>query len=210
MHGHYLNPWGMSNTVVVWRDGRDVMVSLYHHCLFEFSEGERENAHLVKRARDEVGFKDYENVAENLPEFIEYAFTRLCYPRFTWADFARRWHGRESCIHARYEEILADAPGQLCRIAEELTGTPLALDEARRIDGELSFARQSGRQPGQECKTSFMRKGIAGDWRNCFNRAACEIFDRHAGDELVLLGYEKDRAWIDGAMDTAARVRVRD
>jgi hypothetical protein len=35
MHGHYLNPWGMDNVVVMWRDGRDIMVSWYYHCLFK-------------------------------------------------------------------------------------------------------------------------------------------------------------------------------
>ena len=39
MHGHYLKPWGMKNVVIVWRDGRDMMVSWYHHCLFKYKLG---------------------------------------------------------------------------------------------------------------------------------------------------------------------------
>ena len=36
MHGHYIHPWGMNNNICIWRDGRDVMVSWYHHCLFKY------------------------------------------------------------------------------------------------------------------------------------------------------------------------------
>ena len=39
---------------------------------------------------------------------------------------------------------------------------------------------------------------MVGDWRNQFTREAREVFDRHAGEELILLGYEKDHSWVDG------------
>jgi hypothetical protein len=51
MHGHYLNPLGMKNVVVPWRDGRDVMVSWYHQCLFPH---ELHNEHQVRRARRDL------------------------------------------------------------------------------------------------------------------------------------------------------------
>jgi hypothetical protein len=41
MHGHYLDPWGMKNVVVPWRDGRDVMVSWYHQQLIPHEYNQR-------------------------------------------------------------------------------------------------------------------------------------------------------------------------
>ena len=64
------------------------------------------------------------------------------------------------------------------------------------IAKKFSFEQQSGRKPGQESKTNFMRKGIIGDWRNQFSPEACKVFNHFAGNELVLLGYEKDNSWV--------------
>ncbi len=195
MQGHYLNPWGMKNVVLVWRDGRDVMVSWYHHCLFP---NERQNSHLVSEVRSQLSFDDYEDVRTNLPEFLEYAFTRQRHPTFSWADFVNRWHGREEVIYVRYEDLRKDTPSELQRICSQLTGQTLERDMAAKIAEEFSFARQSGRQPGQENKGSFMRKGVVGDWRNSFSREARTTFHRFAGSQLIQLGYENDHAWVEG------------
>jgi hypothetical protein len=203
MHGHYLSPWGMKNVVVVWRDGRDVMASWYHQRLFVH---EWRNEPQVERARRELAFRDYDDIYENLPAFIEYAFTephsrRFTWadpsPRFTWADFVRRWQARKDAVHVRYEDLHRDAAGQLRRIVSELTGEDrLDPEEAAAIADQFSFERQSGRKSGDENKKSFLRKGVVGDWRAAFGPQAREAFDRHAGEELVLLGYEKDRSWV--------------
>jgi hypothetical protein len=192
MHGHYLNPWGMRNVVVVWRDGRDVMVSWYHQQLIPHAWNELQ----VSRSRRELPLEDYNDVYGNLPAFIEYAFTRPHSPRFSWADFVRRWHGRKDATHVRYENLRRDTAGELRRVVLGLTGERLGLEEATAIAEEFSFERQAGRRAGEEDKRSFLRKGVVGDWRNHFSREARETFDRNAGDELILLGYEKDRAWV--------------
>ncbi len=203
MHGHYLSPWGMNNVVVVWRDGRDVMTSWYNQRLFVH---EWRNEPQVERARKDLSFRDYDDIYENLPAFIEYAFTeprsrRFKWsdpsPRFTWADFVRRWQAREDAVHVRYEDLHRDTSGQLRRIVLELTGDDLLDPEkAAAIAHEFSFERQSGRKAGEENKESFLRKGVVGDWREAFSPKAREIFDRHAGEELLLLGYERDRSWV--------------
>ena len=192
MQGHYLSPWGMKNVLVVWRDGRDVMVSWYHHCLFP---NERQNAPLVSETRRELHFEDYSDVRRSLPDFLEYVFTRQRRPHFTWPDFVRRWHDHRSTVHTSYEALRRDTPGELVRISGELAGKNLDLERAKEIADEFSFARQSGRRVGEENKGSFVRKGVVGDWRNQFGREAREVFDRYAGEELILLGYEEDHSW---------------
>jgi Sulfotransferase domain len=194
MHGHYLRPGRLRNVVVVWRDGRDVMVSWYHQCLFAH---DRHNELQVARARRELGLADYDDVRGNLPRFLEWAFTRPRSPGFTWSDFVRRWHGRPGAAHVRYEHLRANTAGELVRVVRELTGRELAELTAAAIAEEFSFERQAGRRPGEEDRRSFLRKGVAGDWPNYFDAEARQIFARFAGDALVQAEYEPDRRWVE-------------
>lgn len=191
MHGHYLSPWGMKKVVVAWRDGRDVMVSWYHQQLIPHEWNELQ----VGRSRRDLPLEDYDDVYGNLPAFIEYAFTRPHSPSFSWADFVRRWHGRKNTVHVRYEDLRTDTASELLRIVLGLTGEQLVPEEASAIAEEFSFERQAGRSAGEEDRRSFLRKGVVGDWRNHFSPEAREVFDRYAGDELIVLGYEPDRTW---------------
>lgn len=207
MHGHYLDPWGMRNVTVVWRDGRDVMVSWYHQQLFPH---EWRNQSQVQRSRAEVPFRDYDDVYENLPAFIEYAFTKPHSPSFSWTDFVHRWHHRQDATHVRYEGLRRDTAGELRRLVFELSGRRLNPERADAIAEEFSFRRQAGRQPGEEDKKSFLRKGVVGDWRDQMSREARETFDRYAGRELILLGYEGDRGWVEKGGKEAAAVHADD
>ena len=192
MHGHYLSPWGMDNVVVVWRDGRDVMLSWYHQQLSRHEW----NRIQVERSRRELPLDDYDDVYGNLPAFIKYAFTRPHSPNFSWTDFVHRWHSCEDVVHVYYEDLHRDTPGELRRIVFELVDKELNLESAVGVADEFSFERQSGRRSGEENKRSFLRKGVVGDWRNQFSPEAREVFNRYAGEELILLGYEKDRKWV--------------
>lgn len=193
MHGHYLSPLGIRNVVVVWRDPRDVMVSWYYQQLLPHGRNQLQ----VERTRREVPFTDYDDVEANLPAFIEYAFTRPHSPGFSWTDFARRWHRRRDAVHVSYEALRRDTPGELARVLFELTGRRPGEAEAAAVAEEFSFRRQSGRRPGQEDRGSFLRKGVVGDWRARFGPEARRALDRYAGRELILLGYEPDRRWVE-------------
>lgn len=197
MHGHYGSPWGISKPVVIWRDGRDLMVSWYHHNLFI---NERSDRRQIARSQKDLPFHDYADVRANLPAFIEYAFTRQPYPRFSWTDFVNRWHGRRGVVYTKYEVMHQDTARELQRVFHELTGRQLEPERAREIAATFSFARQSGRQSGEEDKNSFMRKGIVGDWQNHFSPEARALFDHYAGDAMILLGYEPDHSWVNRAV----------
>lgn len=88
IHGHYLHSWNMKNVVLLWRDGRDLLVSQYYHWLFK---NERGNDKLVERTREELAFGNYRNIEKNLPEFMEYVYSKKSYPRFTWTEFVNAW-----------------------------------------------------------------------------------------------------------------------
>ena len=51
------------------------------------------------------------------------------------------------------------------------------------------------REAGKEDRNNFLRKGIAGDWKNHFNEEAANIFHHYAGETLIKLGYEINDDW---------------
>ncbi len=195
-HGHMLYSPLMQNVVCVFRDGRDAMTSLYFHSLFQ---NDRNSPRLVERTRRALSFRDYDDVVENMPRFLEYVFeteSRSRSPfRFTWARFVRSWYKR-SLVSVKYEELVEDTPRVLGDAVRSLGAKAISAAQLERIAHKYSFAQQAGRDPGAESKSKFLRKGRPGDWKEKFSKKACEIFDAAAGDELVLLGYEEDRSWV--------------
>lgn len=191
-HGHYLQA-NAGHKVIVWRDGRDVMVSWYYHCLFE---NELDNKALVDRVAQDIRFSDRSDISTNLPEFMEYTFNRQKHPNFHWAQFVRAWFGRrDGVVHTKYEVLRANTYDELNRIILELTDRDVAVEHLLSVVQEHSFENKAKRQPGRLNENSFMRKGIVGDWKNSFTREAVDVFKNYAGDELIELGYEKDYSW---------------
>jgi hypothetical protein len=193
MHGHYLNPWGLHNVVVLWRDGRDVLISQYYHSLFENEKG---NSRLVRMTRENLRFADYEDIRANLPRFMEYIYKDRVSPRFNWSQFVRTWHGQD-VVQVRYEDLRNRTVEELDRVLLALANLHLARPQLEAIVGRCSFEKLTGRKVGHENVRSFLRKGVVGDWRNHFTRETRQRFAEYAGNELITLGYEKDHAWAE-------------
>lgn len=195
MHGHHLYNPRFRNVVCVLRDGRDVIVSAYYHFLFD---NERNLPHFVARHRHALGFDDYDDIARNLPRFIDYLFVDEAARRrhFSWAQFVMSWLDRDVVL-VRYEALLADAATVLGAAVEQLTGRRPSRERLDEIVARHSFRAVSGREPGTEDVGSFLRKGIAGDWLNHFTPEARARFRAHGGDALIAAGYEPNHDWAD-------------
>ena len=99
------------------------------------------------------------------------------------------------------EDLLDDGATALARAAERITGEAPDPERVAAAIAKFAFSRQAGRSSGQEDRSSFLRKGRAGDWVNHFTPEAAEIFDRYAGETLVSAGYEPDRSWVERVGD---------
>ncbi len=171
-HGHFLIPQGLQNVVVLWRDPRDIMVSLYHHCYFI---NEYNNRALVELMKARLPFEDYADIGANLPVFIRFISTTPSAPRFTWVQFAENWANRRDVVHTRYEALRADAPKELSRIVRELIGAELPAARAEAIADRHSFDR--ARQRAADIRASgmempFVREGSVGGWQRHFTPEA--------------------------------------
>ena len=194
LHGHHKYSRFFKNTVYVLRDGRDVMTSAYFHCLFQ---NDRNPKQMVEGHRKQLQFDDYDDVKGNLPRFIEYMFRDLSKRRFrfSWSEFIDSIDFN-SAIVVKYEDLIEDTAGAIGKTLEKLTGKPVDAERLNQIVNKFSFKNQVNRTAGIEDTTSFLRKGIVGDWRNKFSHDASVVFEQYGGKALIRAGYESDALWV--------------
>ncbi|MDX9911532.1 MAG: sulfotransferase domain-containing protein [Phycisphaerales bacterium] len=169
--------------VRILRDPRDILVSRFYHAL----------AHI---ARDIDDFADLSQPDPVLrPDWQARFFAKHARAMMDWFDKCSPREARDvpdderGCtqVIVRYEDLLADAPRELARVAYFL-GLPREPANLRDVCQRLSFASLTGGDG--ERRNSFIRKGQAGDWRNYFSRSLALALGPSFTDLLVDLGYE--------------------
>ncbi|CAM4672192.1 unnamed protein product [Lepidochelys olivacea] len=149
------------------RNPKDVFVSLYHFAQI---------------------FRPYKEPGQ-LDQFLQ-QFLEGDVPFGSWFDHVKGWMGlrdQENFFWITYEELQQDLRGSVERICQFL-GKPL---EARALDGVVENASFQAMKQNKMCnfslapgflldqtQSSFLRKGIAGDWKNQLTAAQSENFDR--------------------------------
>jgi hypothetical protein len=93
----------------------------------------------------------------------------------------------------RYEDLLVSVERSLSSAVEALSGRSADMASLRVASNRFEFRRQTGRSPGVEERSDFLRKGISGDWRNYFTEDAELVFTQAAGAALRRLGYAGPR-----------------
>lgn len=194
LHSHFSYHNNFNDVIYIVRDGRDIMVSAFYYMLGLKENGNNKRALEYRKA---LGFKDMEDIHEKLPSFIEYFMENYTVlgKKTTWQDHVKNHIGIEKIHAVKYEDLLSDSAGQLQSTLDFLNRS--SHKDLHQIAEEFTFENQSKRKAGQEKKNAFLRKGIAGDWKNTFSKEAAILFDQYAGNELIRLGYESDHSWVD-------------
>ena len=202
LHNHWHWAPGLTPAFYLHRDGRDVMVSLYFHRIRELKAN---NPVAVRRfgKRYEILFGkgwNPDDTHRNMPLFLKDEFSNPRDSRRNWRDHVMGWHdggrGRDGVVYLSYEQLLNDAPGTMTRVIQEMTGEIPDPWLVTQTTEKYDMRRQTGgRNSGEEDRSSFIRKGVAGDWVNHFTRDTGKIFHSLAGDALIALGYETDSDW---------------
>lgn len=207
-HSHYLPKYKIpTNNHIVYliRDGRDVIVSLYHHQLL-WNDKNKLSPKDVLYHRKQVPFSDYENIKKNLYDFIQYTFEHKPskWQQFTfmgnWYDYNQAWlkemQKNDRVVMVKYEDLLTNATSTLEHLLGQMfPNERFKKEELEKIVERYSFKNQTKRQNGEESTQSFLRKGISGDWRNYFGKKESELFKHYTKKLLVDLGYEKNEDW---------------
>jgi len=183
--GHYLSTYGISKSVVLWRDPKDILVSWYHHSVIG---NDHSNPKFVQQTRVAIGANNPEDIKGNLSNFIEYSFSGRMSPGFNWNDFFDRWFFDDSVLHIRYEDLVLEPFESFSKLVLSLGFSP----EQSVIEDVLdkySFKNVSGRNPGISDEKSFVRKGVVGDWKNYFSEGDLQLYKQLVGDRTAKAGY---------------------
>lgn len=200
IHSHWPYDERFPTAAYISRDGRDVMVSMYFYytralTLDKSPQRKKDIGDLFHRLYG-PNF-DPADSRTNMARFIEH---ELASPRathgVTWHEHIADWWDRPRVHHTTYEALLEDTPKEFGRLMSDMVGEPCDTARVKAAVDRYAFRSSTGRGQGDEDRSSFLRKGVAGDWRNHFDREAAEAFDAIAGDALVMLGYESDRDWV--------------
>jgi hypothetical protein len=163
--------------VYLLRDGRDVMVSYYHH------------------------FRKFQGFTGTFLEFLESA--RL---PSEWDQHIESWIFQNPSLDRvcviRYEHMLKDTVQELKKIVS-FGGLSFVETDLQRAVDECTFdkmktiemAKGLGRSDPGKQDIAFIRKGGAGNWRDHFGDAEKAVFKRKYGQALIKTGYESSMLW---------------
>lgn len=180
---------------LVYRDGRDVLVSLtYHHLRIDLKDSllndfPKMNKKKIIFDKNPFYFKDNPRELlddENWVKSIAFKWNNQMSLR--QIDLENIKAGKiDAKVHLiRYEDLHTDVEGERKKMYEFLGLNP---KKAMSLDKITS--------PGfkNEDFTSHYRKGMVGDWKNYFTKEVCDVFKKEAGQKLIDLNYERDMEW---------------
>ncbi len=116
-----------------------------------------------------------------------------------WAERMRSWGTISSGIReylAMYHALIEDPKKEFSSICHFLNWD-IAPPLLHRIIDRHSFERRTGRRPGDVNPYSHRRKGIAGDWRNYFDRELGAEFEASFPGLLLDLRFETTKCWYE-------------
>ena len=206
IHHHWKYDNRFNRTLYILRDGRDVVISLYWFHVRQLVINSRWRPRIERYFSECLGDEyDPDAVGKNLPQFIasltSHPVGGMIRPRreerfLTWPEHVTDWVGRDGVHVVRYEDLLHDVTRELRGIRDFLE-LDVSSDEIEAIGATHSFEAQSGRPRGVEKRSSFMRRGISGEWREVFSREAGLRFEEYAGEVLRGVGYEASSDWLN-------------
>ncbi len=201
LHGHWRYSPRYRRVFYLYRDGRDVVVSLYFRVVQNLRHPPYKTmpAYYARRFPELVDpAHDPEDIRALLPRFIDRMRADTSGTPLDWSKHVAEWaFGRPHVVTVSYEALLSGPEATLARIISVHSDRPIDRARLAATVHKYSFEQQTGRKAGTEARGAILRKGVAGDWRNHFTREAGEVFARHFGETLIRLGYESDRRWYE-------------
>ncbi len=192
IHGLYPG----AKVIHIYRDGRDVAVSLMHH----FWRLSKDRGGIFDLDPEELEKRDaYGADPEGFLASGNSIFTgeRLRQMAVRWSRRVAKASGDgrklfgEGFFQLSYEDLLTE-PEKNLKAMFQLLGASSDDATVSRCVEKNSFEKLARRKAGSEDSASFFRKGVAGDWRGVFNEDDRRIYAEVAGGALREMGYSLD------------------
>lgn len=141
--------------------------------------------------KEEFSFDNYDNVKDNLKQFISRMLTKPFAPPLLLQDFIDAALSNPNGLVIRYEDMKLTPLETMRQIVDfyEIDLSDETLTSA--IEQHDISHHATGR------RDRHIRKGIIGDWKNHFNADSAQAFNNLAGRHLIKLGYEEDESWLN-------------
>lgn len=187
IHTHVPPSHRLNDCFYVVRDGRDSIVSAYFKAIERLKN---DTPDVYRNKLLKVFDDDLDNIAHNLPAYIQFRFEEKGQNWGThvlgWLQKAQRYP--KQIVVVKYEDMLSDPEGTFTKVLQEKYGDVDKNLVAVAVQRQ-QFDRQRKR-PSDQHRT-YMRKGVAGDWRNWFTPECNTLFEQYAGEALKKAGYSE-------------------
>jgi hypothetical protein len=140
-------------------------------------------------------------IREQLSGFIQVEFennvpgARLKWNRhvLAWLDLAGSKDSRRRCC-VRYEDALRAPAATIAGIIERLFALEISSEKMQLVTAlhDKIYAHERLETPTD---STFVRKAIAGEWREVFSPRSGQILSGYIGDSLMRMGYETNESW---------------
>ena len=163
-HGHY-TLCIPRNTIVVLRDPRDIVVSLFHHIIIGNS---KVHPSLVAKSRKKIKLETYP--IDSLDKDLAYSrFIELLWSPDTpiklnmnhFFDFAFNVCQENKASFTTYELLSSNPLHEITKLSSYL-GYNVSIKETSKA----IFDNDKNNNKVQQKEGSFLRKGVVGDWKN--------------------------------------------
>lgn len=174
------------------RDPRDVLLSGAHY--HETTDGKYEK--FLYYPRDELGGKTYQEYIRSLPSREEkLAFEMGGKHAETMAQM-RRWdYANPRSFEVRYEDLIVDDD---CAIFSEALRFFGFSDDEVAIGAKVFHENSLFGEKGKELRArDHVKSGKPAQWISKLPRSVAELYLQRHGDDLIKLGYETDKGWLD-------------
>ena len=200
LHGHfyYASPQRLKKSILIIRNPKDVLVSLYFHVTRENDIGNRA---LVRRLR-EKNIAQSSLFEESFAEFISYMSGKTVLG-YSYIEFMRKFSFSTDTI-IKYEDLYDDPYEVVCKTVSELK---LDVDHEKlrlkiaetnlKTSSKSSSFRESPSDYSSQTSTNlpasmpFVRSGGYGKWVKYFSDDALSIYELHFGSLARDLGYDE-------------------
>jgi len=147
------------------RDGRDVVVSKWFF----------EKDFCIKNGITSSFDKNFDDYVEEVAQ--------------DWTKYVLAWANKD-VLTVCYEDFLSEPEKTLGGLLKQVSGLDIQESVLKEVVSKHTKKNFSESLSKTFKHNTFVRKGVAGDWKNHFSKKNIESFNYVAGDAMSLLGYE--------------------